>query len=591
MRRQEHKALVAILALFWLWGLIYDSSTPLFEGLDELWHYAVVEHLAAGGGLPVQQPGVDPPWKQEGNQPPLYYALTAAAVTWIDRGDYWAHRFLYSEDLTMGDPFAAGEKFYFYHTRAQDFPYRRTTLAVHLARWLSMLMASGTVGLTYAFARELWPDRPAVAPLSAALTAFNPEFLFISAQVNNDNLSILLATAAAYLLARLWKRGFSGRLSGAIAVVAGLMALTKLNGLVMLLVTALAASLRALRGREWRAWLLLGALGAGATALIAGWWYARNVVLYGDPFALDVMDSYFGSRSLTLWETLREYKALHFSYWGVFGIANIVMPGWLYVVYAALEGLALVGLALWLWRRRRTPWPPWLLPALHSVVVVASVFYWAAHSTGLMGRLAFTAICSISSLLALGLLTLAPRPYRRALAGVVSGAMAALALVAPWVSLWPTYAPAMRRPPLARACITAQYPFEAYVGDVLALRGYDLAGSTQEVAVTLHWEVLARTDEHLIIFVHLLDERDNFIAGHDDVPMSNYYPAQTWGGGEWLADRHLLRTPEGFAPGEYSVRVGVYRYRDGARLPALSAAGAPYQDNVIGLPEHVVINP
>jgi hypothetical protein len=60
-------------------AVLYSVSTPIFEASDEVSHYAVVQHIADTGTLPVQQPGVKSPWEQEGSQPPLYYLVSPLA--------------------------------------------------------------------------------------------------------------------------------------------------------------------------------------------------------------------------------------------------------------------------------------------------------------------------------------------------------------------------------------------------------------------------------------------------------------------------------------------------------------------------------
>jgi hypothetical protein len=85
--RAERGLLLAIVGLFALLGVIYSVVVPPFEASDEKWHYPMVKYVADNGALPVQVPGVDTPWRQEGSQPPLYYALAAAATSWIDTSD------------------------------------------------------------------------------------------------------------------------------------------------------------------------------------------------------------------------------------------------------------------------------------------------------------------------------------------------------------------------------------------------------------------------------------------------------------------------------------------------------------------------
>ena len=145
-------------------------------------------------------PAVEQPWAQEGSQPPLYY-LTAAGLTgWIDTADY--------EQVTLRNPFArigvpgaTDNVNLMAHPPGQSPAQGGTALAVYLIRWLSILMGTATVYLTWRLAGAAVPGRPAVALLAAALVAFNPMMLFISASVNNDNLLMLLATLALVLLA------------------------------------------------------------------------------------------------------------------------------------------------------------------------------------------------------------------------------------------------------------------------------------------------------------------------------------------------------------------------------------------------------
>jgi hypothetical protein len=86
---RAHREIALVLALFVALGILYSVTTPLFEAPDEQWHFAFVQHVATGRGLPVQT--VAKPThlaRQEGSQPPLYYLLAAAATFWIDTSDY-----------------------------------------------------------------------------------------------------------------------------------------------------------------------------------------------------------------------------------------------------------------------------------------------------------------------------------------------------------------------------------------------------------------------------------------------------------------------------------------------------------------------
>ncbi len=82
-----HRGIVVLLVLFVCLAATYSLVTPLFEAPDELFHYAFVQHLADGQGLPVQDPANPGLWQQEGSQPPLYYALAALVSCWAPADD------------------------------------------------------------------------------------------------------------------------------------------------------------------------------------------------------------------------------------------------------------------------------------------------------------------------------------------------------------------------------------------------------------------------------------------------------------------------------------------------------------------------
>ena len=69
--------LLAFLAL----GVVVSLVTPIFEGPDEMAHFAYVKSLADGRGFPGQPIVIaDDAPAQESGQPPLYYLTAALAV-------------------------------------------------------------------------------------------------------------------------------------------------------------------------------------------------------------------------------------------------------------------------------------------------------------------------------------------------------------------------------------------------------------------------------------------------------------------------------------------------------------------------------
>ena len=86
--RVAHHAPRLIAAAFVLLAVVYSLVTPIFEGPDEIWHYAFADHLANGGGLPVFDLTQPATWLRNGAHPPLYYWLVAALIAPIDRSDF-----------------------------------------------------------------------------------------------------------------------------------------------------------------------------------------------------------------------------------------------------------------------------------------------------------------------------------------------------------------------------------------------------------------------------------------------------------------------------------------------------------------------
>ncbi|MCI0478824.1 MAG: hypothetical protein L0Y55_21480, partial [Anaerolineales bacterium] len=65
---------------------------------------------------------------------------------------------------------------------------------------------------------------------------------------------------------------------------------------------------------------------------------------------------------------------------------------------------------------------------------------------------------------------------------------------------------------------------------------------------------------------HLVDANGKIVAQQDAQPQRGAYPTSFWDAGEIVVDEYALAIPRDASPGEYRVRVGVYRASDGARL-------------------------
>jgi hypothetical protein len=121
---------------------------------------------------------------------------------------------------------------------------------------------------------------------------------------------------------------------------------------------------------------------------------------------------------------------------------------------------------------------------------------------------------------------------------------------------------------------------QAEFGKAMALRGYTLSPAEvragQEVAVTLYWRGLAPMSVDYTVFVHLVGADGQRVAQQDGEPWWEVkVPTSTWQVGEELQDRHVLKVPEGVAPGEYRLQVGVYYWQTQERLPVQHGDAPP----------------
>ncbi len=268
--------LALLLLTYLVLGVCYSLDTPIFEASDEIWHYGVVRELVLNRRLPVQQPGVETPWAQEGHQPPLYYVLAALLTGWLDTSDYPLHS-VRNPFPNIGVPGATDNLNLVAHPPGQGPWQGGTVLAVYLIRWLSLLLEAGTVLGAYRLALSLAPSQPDLALLTAALVAFNPMVLFINAAINNDNLVMFLtAWVLVLLMAELKPNRADGRWlrTLGLGLLIGLAALTKVSGLVLLPVAVLALSLSTSPRGQPRVWFLRLLALTAMVGLVAGWWYA-----------------------------------------------------------------------------------------------------------------------------------------------------------------------------------------------------------------------------------------------------------------------------------------------------------------------------
>jgi 4-amino-4-deoxy-L-arabinose transferase-like glycosyltransferase len=602
--RPDHGVLI-IVSLFVILGIIYTLATPVLEASDEFKHYPYVQYVQTHRELPVLDPevcreSVDAcPWLQDGGQPPAYYAVMAAATSWIDTADLsellWRNKHAF-----IGDPGQICNKNLMIHQPGQErFPWTGSVLAIHLIRLLTLAFGAGTVILTYHLSRNLFPGRPALALGATASTALNPMFLFVSSSVNNDAMAAFVGNLGLLMIVRIpnrrsqssnagWSRGLV-----LLGVVIGLGVLTKLSLLAMVPLALLVVGVCTWRENARlsvprRLLLVVGdwAMVSLPVLAISAWWFLRNWRLYGDPTALNAFIAIQGRRpsSPTLADWLGEFGTFRWTYWGLFGAVNVMAPRIVYWFFDLLSLAGLIGFVVWGIRRARSQMTlrdfRVLIPALWAALLFISVLRWTWVYYSFQGRLVFPGIAGISVLMMWGLRQWVPERHCSLLSLGMALILLVIATLSPIVAIRPAYA---RPSPLT----LSQVPENARVEPVRAGGGVQIVGwelseqtvrpeeTNGHVDVVVYWQADAPVDGDYVSFAHLLGRDHELVGEVNRHPACGMVPTSLWESGQVWRDPYRIPVADGAAaPSRLRVEAGLYAPEEGETLATVTVGEA-----------------
>jgi 4-amino-4-deoxy-L-arabinose transferase-like glycosyltransferase len=588
--------LLLIMVAYGLLAITYLLATPPLEASDEYKHYPVVQHIQTHQQLPILDPESPGLWLQEGAQPPLYYLLTAV-LTWpIDTSDL-SELHQKNEQAFIGNPNQVGNKNLILHDPVREaFPWQGSVLAIYLIRLASIVLGMGTIGVTAVLVHRLFS--PTTALLAAALTAFNPMFLFVSAAVNNDSLAILLGHVGLLLLLAIWQTAPTLRTGWwryvLLGGVIGLGMLSKLSVGGLLLLTAVTLAWLSWRKRQWPLFWLGGPLVLFTSLLVSGWWLARNWLIYGDLTGLNVFIAVQGTRDtkLTLAGWLDESGTFYRAFWGLFGGVNVAAPNLFYLVLNGLVLVGLAGLLKWLWlpenRRYFIEAGAWLLAAWAGILFIL-LLRWNVISPAFQGRLLFPALGAINGLLAVGLLAWSKQATgQKRLAGVVAGALFVTAALLPWLVIRPVYAwpePVTAVPPAAAIdpIIFTTPDGELRLVGVEMAAGQNTVPGGEPIIVTLYWQAMAAVANGYLSSVHLLGREWQSVGQINRHPASGQIPTSRWRAGEIYRDvYHVYVDETAVAPSQLLVSASLYDTTAGQPLPATNLEGQAINPVLVG---------
>ncbi|MCP4166731.1 MAG: hypothetical protein GY759_12690 [Chloroflexi bacterium] len=579
-----HGSLALIVVGFLILGGLYSVVNPLFESPDEVWHYEYVRWLVEGNGLPTPEAVGSAPWHQEGSQPPLYYIIAAALTKSIPTTNA-TEVIRYNPHAAVGLAEAFGNKNMIVHSNADAWPWSGVALSAHLVRFFSLVLGVVTVGATFGTARLIFPGMLPLAPLAAALVAFNPQFLFLSASVNNDNLVICLSAAGIWLLTYMLsqRRTPSTVQLLCLGALVGTAAISKLSGLALAGLAGLTLLYLAYRKRSFRNLVRWGAIVGLAALLVGGWWYVRNWRLFGDPLALQAMFDILPRRVAppTVAELIARTQGIWRSVWAVFGWFNVLADNWLYSFYTVLSLAGAIGLLIvWPVRmllaakktsedtqvRPAHTWAHLALLVIWIVVIFLALLQWAQMRYP-QGRLLFPAISAFAILMSFGLNGWVSRRLQGALTVALVLVLVILAALVPWRWISPAYDPPM----LVSKTVAVADTVNANFDDRIQLSRYELDStqlrSGEVLSLALHWQALAPLTRDYSVFVHLTDDNGILQMQRDSHPGAGALPTSGWTPDRLIVDQHQLLIPTNImTPARLRLDVGLYDFETQTRL-------------------------
>jgi len=125
-----------------------------------------------------------------------------------------------------------------------------------------------------------------------------------------------------------------------------------------------------------------------------------------------------------------------------------------------------------------------------------------------------------------------------------------------------------------------QHPVSAAFESGITLLGYDLEGDPaapgERITLTFYWNAAQAPQDNYSVFVHLYPQGSTeLIAQVDGTPARPERPTLSWTDASetLISQPFMLEIPPDTPPGEYDIRVGLYNYETGVRLPLSDGSG------------------
>ena len=537
--RYERWIVSAVVACFVMMAFIFNLNSPLLEAPNEVEHYRFMRLIAENGELP-DRAGY--PYGQL-HQAPLYYIVGSPILrifddpAWDDISQrfnpYHAHEF----NMPSND-----NKNVHLHLEAD-----KDTNVPTIVFWMrvySTILGTLTLITGYFILRLVFPERPALRLFGLGIIAFTPQFVYMSAAINNDNFLFLGVALSFYLVLHQSIHKPTYLKSVLLGASLGIALLSKSSAGMLVFPMAIATLI------DRRTWFKYAPITLAVTVLVAGWWYLENYAMYGDFTGVQTMfitwpSEIMGEGGTPLWDVgIQRAWYGYESFWGRFGHGAVALGEEVYLFFDAVVIISLIGLAIWVFKQLRGE-RKFTQQQIHTTAIVVSfTLVWIAaliysSSTvlsGNQGRYLLPGFAGWGIFIAIGLHQLLPQRVR------LYGAIAFLVLMGSMLFYAQAryFIPAYQIQP-AQGDGETIFQYEGIV-ELIGIEPTRFEAEPNElIELTLSWRVLEETDRDLLAFVHSVDSD---IVRRDSYPATGLLLAQDWKIGDTWSETYLIRIPE-----------------------------------------------
>ena len=595
MRFPDRLHLIIILLSFSLLAIFYVVQIPAGEGVDEVAHLEYIHFVKEQRRLPVQPTETGETltvWM--GHHPPLYYVLNALLLT--------GHKTNQTEQVFRPNPhFVWAENDgsngwnVMLHTGQDEFPGEGVVRALFIVRLLGVVYGLVTLFALFQAARLAFPTIIWIPFLTTAVIAFNPSFIYMSTTIHHDILQAMWFALGIWWITHYinYRSSYSALIAG---FLVGVATLTKVSGIILGLGVALAIVIRAVRERSWFIFWRDGIISGGVSLLIAGWWFVRNFILYGDFLGWHAY-SYVFQFNLRPEPSFRLgvqdfFRQTYRNFWGGFGFMHITFPDIARLMWMATAVVMLGWVLLFLRDRKFFKQHSTVLIIVSSLFLGILSLYLRFSTINLgagHGRYLFPASFSIGIFLSVGVFGLVGRKLFREISFFVAAALFIYALWLPIVHVIPKYAP----PKIIDSLPSSAQVVNQELSPGVRIVGYDILAKQPLVPGTgldidLYWQ--ADTKEQVIsdpFTLLTLETPDGEVLSRLAGWPTPGLPPANWPQDKIVATRNSLYVPDIELPSTILLMGGVEVNTSSVLIAELPTVGGATQLDPTQLPSDI----